>query len=339
MKQQLINNACMMFASAFKDINLETVRNILTVALEDCEVVKYTKAVTVYEGEQNDKLLKAFLVAKKVAGLSDKSIERYGYIVNQFLKKVGKQAYDVTSNDVLVYLAHREISDGVSDVTRKGERAVLCSFFSWMHDEELIDTNPMRRVATVKTRKAVKKAFTSLELEKIRANCKNEKEAALVEILISTGCRVSELCSIRLSDMDNECITVHGKGNKDRICYLTARAQLAVYEYMQSEYFKKRRELGSSFLFMSKRLANQEYLKPIKPHSVELLVKQIGKRADVEDCHPHRFRRTCATMALERGMPIEQVSRMLGHESISTTQIYLDLTEDSLKAAHKKYVN
>ena len=336
MKQQLINNACMMFASAFKDINLETVRNILTVALEDYEVVKYTKAVTVYEGEPNEKVLKAFIVAKKVNGASDKTLKYYGYILNQFFGKVSMPYDKCTANDIRIYFARRELEDNASAVTRNNERSVLNSFFQWLMDEEQIQKNPMRKVPKIKERKMQKKAFTHMELELIRANCRNDTETAVIEVLISTGCRVSELCGIKISDIDGDRVTVHGKGNKDRTCYLTAKAQLAIKEYMKTEYFQKRQALGCEYLFMRKK--GEDATKPVCNSTIENMTRRIGMDAGVKDCHPHRFRRTCATMALERGMPIERVSHMLGHESIETTQIYLDLNETAMHEAHRKYV-
>ena len=223
-------------------------------------------------------------------------------------------------------------------MTRNNERSVLSSFYQWLTDEELIPKNPVRKVPKIKEPKVQKKAFSQMELEKIRTSCTNETETAVIEILISTGCRVSELCGIKPDDIDGDRVTVHGKGNKDRICYLTAKAQIAIEDYMQSEYYKKRHEFGSEYLFMRKRYQGDEFLKPIGKSSIENMTKRIGKDAGVKNCHPHRFRRTCATMALERGMPIERVSHMLGHESIETTQIYLDLTEDGMKEAHRKYV-
>lgn len=330
MKEQFINDTCMMFANAMPGIELDTVRNILELALSECEITRYSKAVTVYQGEPNEKILHAFLVAKRVAGSSDKTVKSYDHNINKFLNKIGNKRIDeVTANDVRIYFARRELEDGVSAVTRNNERSVLCSFFQWLTAEELIQKNPMMKVPKIKEPKVQKKAFTQMELERIRANCRTEKEAAVIETLISTGCRVSELCGIKVSDIDCEQVTVHGKGNKDRICYLTARAQLAIYEYMNTKQFKKS---GGVYLFVNRQG------KPFTASGIQSMTRSIGERAQVDDCHPHRFRRTCATMALERGMPIERVSYMLGHESVETTQVYLDLTEQGMKDAHRKYV-
>ncbi len=338
MKEQLINDVCMMFSRAVEGIDLNTVRNILTLALSDCEVTKYTKALTIYEGDSNEKIIKAFLVAKRVNGASDKTVKHYDFILNQFFKKIGIHAAEVRPNDIRIYFARRELDDHVTDVTRNNERAVLNSFYQWLTDEELIEKNPMRKIPKIKQKKIQRKAFTQMELERIRANCKNELETAVIEVLISTGCRVSELCGIKLADIDGDRITVHGKGGKDRAVYLTAKAQLAIDEYMQTEHFKKRHRNGGDFLFVGKNYRNGEGEKPAGASAIQCMTKRIGKDAGVTNVHPHRFRRTCATLALERGMPIERVSHMLGHESIDTTQVYLDLNERGMQEAHRKFV-
>lgn len=328
MKEQFINDTCMLFNRTFTDIDMNTVRNILTIALQDCEITKYSKAVTIYTGAPNEKVINAFQVTKLVAGSSNNTVKYYGFILHQFFNRVQKQSYEINANDVRIYFAKRELEDGVSAVTRNNERSVLSSFFRWLHDEELIDKNPMKKVSKIKTHREKKKAFTQFELEKIRANCKTVKETALVEIMISTGCRVSELVGIKLDDINGESVTVHGKGNKDRTCYLTAKAQLAINEYMASDQYK-----GTAYLFSGK-----DRNRHLSKNAVEGMAKRIGSNAGVDDCHPHRFRRTCATIALNRGMPIERVSMMLGHESIATTQVYLDLNDDGMKTAHRKYV-
>lgn len=321
---QWINDTCMMFKNTLKDIDTGTVRNILTLALMDCEIIKYTKAVTVYKGEPNKQIIKAFIVAKKVAGASDRTANYYRFIIGQFFAKVGKQFDAINANDIRIYFAKRELEDGVSAVTRNNERRVLSSFYGWLFDEELIERNPMRKVSKIKTKKVQKKAFTAMDLEQIRAHCQNEKETAVIETLISTGCRVSELCGITLADIQDDAVTVHGKGDKDRTVYLTAKAQLSIKNYLNSKAYKKRRNKAKVFPTV---------------HTVQEIVRRVGESAGIDKCHPHRFRRTCATNALEHGMPIEYVSRMLGHESLETTRIYLDLNDHDMQIAHRKYVN
>lgn len=324
MNEQWINDTCMMFQNTFKDINMTTVRNILTLALMDCEITKYTKAVTVYAGKPNEQIVKSFIVAKRVGGASDKTCKYYQFILGQFLNKIGMYFDKVTANDIRIYFAKRELEDGVSAVTRTNERRVLSSFYGWLFDEELISKNPMRKIDRIKTKKVQKKAFTPMDLEQIRAHCQNEKETAVIETLISTGCRVSELAGITLEDIDGDAVIVHGKGDKDRTVYLTAKAQFAIDEYLKSDGYRKRRNKATVFPSV---------------HQVQNIVKRIGDECGISKCHPHRFRRTCATNALEHGMPIEYVSRMLGHESLETTRIYLDLNDNDMKIAHRKYVN
>lgn len=338
MKEQFINETVLTFARVFPEINTETVRSVLSVALEHYTVTKTTTEVTTYNGDPNERIIKAFLVSKKVNGASDRTLKQYAFILGQFFRKTQAQVETCSANDIRVYFAKREIEDKVSAVTRNNERSVLCSFFQWLQDEEIIARNPMRKISKIKTRKENKRAFDQMELEKIRGACKSEKETAIIEILISTGCRVSELCGITVDEIEGDSVTVHGKGNKDRVCYLTAKAQLAINEYMRTEYYKKRVKLGSPYLFMRENITAGEYMEPMSAGAVEALTRRIGEDVGVLKCHPHRFRRTCATMALNRGMPIEQVSKMLGHESIKTTQVYLDLSEESLKRAHEKYV-
>lgn len=321
---QWINDTCMMFKNTLKDIDTGTVRNILTLALMDCEIIKYTKAVTVYKGEPNKQIIKAFIVAKKVAGASDRTANYYRFIIGQFFAKVGKLFDAINANDIRIYFAKRELEDGVSAVTRNNERRVLSSFYGWLFDEELIERNPMRKVSRIKTKKVQKKAFTAMDVEQIRAHCQNEKETAVIETLISTGCRVSELCGITLADIEDDAVTVHGKGDKDRTVYLTAKAQLSIKNYLNSKAYKKRRNKAKVFPTV---------------HTVQEIVRRVGESAGIDKCHPHRFRRTCATNALEHGMPIEYVSRMLGHESLETTRIYLDLNDHDMQIAHRKYVN
>lgn len=338
MKEQFINETSLLFAKVLPDVNADTIRSVLAVALEQYAVTKVSKDITVYELDQNEKLLRAFVVSKKVNGASDKTLKHYAFILRQFFRKTEKNADQCNPNDIRLYFAKREIDDKVSAVTRNNERSVLCSFYSWLNDEEIIPYNPMRKIPKIKAKKEQKKAFSEMELEKIRRGCKSEKETAIIEILISTGCRVSELCGIKLEEIDGDSVLVHGKGNKDRTVYLTAKARIAIDEYIKTDYFQKRHKLGSPYLFAGGKFSEDEHLNQMGQTTVELLTKRIGKENGIDKCHPHRFRRTCATMALNRGMPIEQVSKMLGHESVETTQIYLDLNEESLKNAHKKYV-
>lgn len=337
-KETLVNEACNMLMKIISDTDPKTVRNILYLALEGYQFQKTTTEVTIYEGNQNEKLIRAFLVSKRVNGCTENTIKVYNNYLSNVLKIINKPADQINANDFRIYFAKRELNDHVSARSRDNERRVLSSFYTWMVDEELILKNPIRKIPFIKGVKTKKKAFTDAELEEIRLAVTTQKENAILELLISTGCRVSEICQIMVSDIAENKVLVHGKGQKDRYVYLTARAKKAIELYMETEYFKKRYSLGNPYLFARERMIEPDRYMHMDKGAVENMVRTLGKKADVKNVHPHRFRRTCATNALRRGMPIEQVSKMLGHNSIETTQIYLDLDEESLENAHKKYV-
>ena len=343
MKDQFVNEACLLFQRLGDCPDLSRTRSILIMALSGYQMQKTGTELVVYQGDNNEKLLQTFLVTKKVNGCTHRTIKYYKLTIEQFYRRVQKNITDVTANDIRIYFAERELKDKVSAQTRDNERRNLSSFFTWLTDEEYIVRNPMKKIPKIKGQKQKKKAFTEMEIEQIRDALKllpklKEKYMAIIDILLSTGCRISELCGMKVSEIEGDKVIVHGKGQKDRICYLNAKAQIAIKNWMETEDFKKRASLGNEYLFARKRMDEQNRLLPMDRSSAESALRVIGKIAEVKNVHPHRFRRTCATNALKRGMPIEQVSKMLGHESLETTQIYLDLDEDSLKNAHKKYI-
>ena len=244
------------------------------------------------------------------------------------------------------------MKDGVSNVTCNNELRALSSFFTWMRDDELITRNPVLKTGKIKTVKTKKHAFTDEDIERMRIGLKDWRHKAMFEMLLSTGCRVSELTSIRIDDIKDDSVYILGKGNKYRTVYINARAKLAVENYLgerkdSNPYlfplaaYRATEKVNDGRAKRSDWYKHPELVSPDKPtttSSIESIIRKIGRATGVENVHPHRFRRTCATMALKRGMPIEMVSKMLGHDNISTTQIYLDLNEDDLKSAHRKYV-
>lgn len=333
--------------------NLDDIRSRYTIILNDYQVEQKETALAVWTEGKNEWFLKKFLLAKAVAGLSKNTLNDYRKEITKALESMGKDADAVTSEDVQVYLAR--IMQRASKRYAENARLDLSSFFGWLHREELIPKNPMNRVEKIKVQKQKKPAFSEMDVELIRTACRTNRERAIVELLLSTGCRVSELISIRIDDIDGDIINILGKGDKYRNIYLNARASLALRLYLG-----ERRD-GNPFLFprcavtpadkdrrwslvASERAEWYKHPQLVDVTGtpdksvIESIVRSIGKRAGVEKCHPHRFRRTCATFALRRGMPIEQVSKMLGHANIATTQVYLDLSEEELAQAHKKYV-
>ena len=339
----------LMFVLMKEDVpELDSIRNRFVVILNDYKVSPKEEALTVWTEGKNDYFLKRFLLAKAVAGCTKGTIKNYEKEIRRALNTIGKDADTISSVDIQVHLASiiRNSSKGYADNVRRD----LSSFYSWMYREEIISKNPMTKVEQIKVRKKKQPAFSEMDVEKIRSACQNKMETAMVEVLLSTGCRVSELCSIKIDDLMDGVVNVLGKGDKYRNVYLNAKAQLAVAQYLEE------RSDSSPYLFpKSVPATTSAKIRSVKGNwfqhpdlvacdgprdtgSVEAVIRKIGKRAGVDNCHPHRFRRTCATFALRRGMPIEQVSQMLGHEQLTTTQIYLDLSEEDLAQAHKKYV-
>lgn len=328
------------------------VRMRIMMALSKYEIKKDETEIVTYQGDVNEEILKKFIMAKIAAGRSPRTIKEYKGTLTKVLQRIGKPYSQITANDVRIYLALRVNRDGVSKTCANNERRDMSAFYSWLQKEEILLKNPMAKVETIKTTKEKKKAFSNMELEKIRFACRDEYERALIEVLISTWCRVSEIAEIKIEDIRENKITVHGKGDKYREVYLTAKAQLAI------DAFLKRRKDKSVYLFpkgkhiqdIEKRGIKQSelHLWWINPEnivagmrdqgSLESTVRNIGKKAAVEKCHPHRFRRTGATMALRAGMPLIEVSKLLGHESVGTTQIYLDIEDSQLEKTHEKYV-
>lgn len=293
-------------------------------------------------------MLKKFVMSKKVEGLSDRSLKYYYDTMKKVCSEINKPFSDWTTDDVRKYLALRQIRDKVSDTTRDNERRNISAFFLWAVKEEILPKNIMLRIPKIKCQKKKRKAFSEMEVERMRKYASvDERLTAMVEILLSTGCRVSELVNIKINDIEDNTIIVHGKGNKDRTVYLNAKAQLAIEQYIKKRVdsnpylFPKRSpdlpglKRRKSWWTIAENVDGTEHMDHC---SVEGIIRAIGKKVGAK-AHPHKFRRTCATMALKRGMPLTHVSKMLGHEQISTTQIYLDLTDEELESMHKKYVN
>lgn len=320
--------------------------------LYDYRIEPKEDALAVWTEGKNEYYIKRFLLAKAVAGCTKRTVKAYGDYLKRAFLYIGKDADVVSALDIQAYLA--TVIQRSSKANADNARRVLSSFFGWMHREELIPKNPMNKVDAIKVKKQKKKAFSDIECELLRNNCRTARERAIVEMLFSTGCRVSELVSIRRDDLDGKAVTIIGKGEKERRVYLNAKAYVAVQNY------EAERKDANPYLFpkmdsqcrtkdrlSATALARENWYKQpdmvdASGHSdngtIENIVRKIGKRAGVENVHPHRFRRTCATSALNHGMPIEQVSKMLGHEQLSTTQIYLDLGERGLEMAHERYV-
>ena len=354
MRQELKQRIIEMISQAMPEA--EDVQDIgmrLDIILGDYEITQRSTALAVVNEVKNEAIMRKFLSAKIARGLSKRTIEFYGRSLRSILQRIGKDFDQITADDIRLYLALRVNKDQVSKTTANNERRNLSAFYGWLQNEEILLRNPMAKVDNIKQHKEKKKAFTELDVEKMRVNLRTNREAAIFETLLSTWCRVSELAQIRIDEINGEVITVHGKGDKDRDVYLNAKAQIAIDRYLEE------RKDSNPYLFpkscydiksregISRKDFKNWYRYPrfvtLNEHSdtsnIETTIRKLGIRSGVENAHPHRFRRTGATWALRQGMELMQVSKLLGHESIATTQIYLDISDDELMQAHRRFVN
>jgi len=273
-----------------------------------------------------------FFVAKRIEGLGDGTLKYYHIVLNGFFKIISKPISAIGVDEIRFYLASRQ---SISKVSLNNERRILSSFFSWLHNEEHITRNPMLKIKNIKQPKILKKPFSAREIEELRACCKTLRDEAIFELLLSTGMRCAELCNCNRSDLnlaDSE-IIVLGKGNKQRTCYLNAPASKKLTDYL------KTRTDNLPPLFLAYKGKNHKHGKMrLKTNGVEVMIRLLGFRAGIQNTHPHRFRRTAATTALQRGMPVDQVRIFLGHEQINTTMQYAITADEAVKHAHSRYM-
>ncbi len=301
------------------------------------KVLDYTfrnVSVTVKEVNKSENnnatIVDTFLAAKKVEGCSGKSISYYRSTLNNALKKVGKQVSHITTDDLRTYLNDYQTESGASKVTVDNIRRILSSFFSWLEDENYIVKSPVRRIHKVKTGKTVKETYTDEALELMRDHCETSRDLALIDLLASTGMRVGELVRLNQSDIDfqnRECI-VTGKGDKQRRVYFDARTKIHLQKYLSE------RDDNNPALFVS-LLSPHERL---EISGVEIRLRRMGRELNIPRVHPHKFRRTLATMAIDKGMPIEQVQHLLGHQSLDTTLQYAMVNQNNVKLSHHKFL-
>lgn len=271
---------------------------------------------------------KVFCVSKKVEGMSERSLGTYNTHLRKFFQYVNKPVDKITTNDIRLFLYKRW--EEISQVTLEHIRLILSSFFSWALDNEYITKNPMTGIKHIKFTKKNREALNEDELERLRDSCKSLRDKVIIEVLYSTGCRVSELTNIKISDVDftNRTVKILGKGNKENIVFLNSKSLLCIKEYLQS------RTDNVDILVYSTRKKHG-----LSVASIQEIVKRISKDANItKNCTPHVIRHTTATIALKRGMTIEEVSKMLGHSSIETTMIYAEVNNQRLKTDHEKYV-
>lgn len=275
--------------------------------------------------------LQMYLESCEQAGKSKGTIELYQFHLSHFLSYTNKNVLDINDDDVYTYLYNYRHKRNVSNTYLNQLRLILNSFFKWLIKKRVCILNPVDSIDSIKCQKKIKKPLSAEEVELIRSSCESERDLAIIECLYSTAVRASELLQLNRSDISfaKNDIIVLGKGNKERITYLNARAHIHLKNYLNS------RTDNNPALFVSSKLPHTRLTR----RGLEDIIKRISTNANVEKVHPHRFRRTSATDLLNAGMPIEQVQELLGHKSIGTTRIYCTVSQEAVRHNHKRYMN
>ncbi len=282
------------------------------------------------QADSGGSLIDLFLASKRVEGCSEKTISYYKSTIEATTNAIGKAIKHITTEDLRQYLTNYQKRKQSGKVTIDNIRRILSSFFSWLEDEDYILKSPVRRIHRVKTSTTIKETYTDEALERMRDNCNELRDLAIIDMLASTGMRVGEMVLLNREDIDfneRECV-VFGKGDKERLVYFDARTKIHLQNYLAS------RTDTEPALFVSLRAP----YKRLKIGGVESRLREMGKRLDIPKVHPHKFRRTLATMAIDKGMPIEQLQQLLGHQRIDTTLKYAMVKQSNVKMAHRKYI-
>ena len=329
MKHNIINNVL----AAVAHLPQAVQDAIHTVLLRELEQVEISPRES--DGarcmRENGELEQAFIAAKRLEGCSEKSLAYYHATLNKLLTALNKPMNTISTADIRAYLSTIQESRALSRVTVDNIRRIFSSFFSWLEDEDLIQKSPVRRIRKVRAESLIKEVLTDENLEILRDSCVEPRDLAMIDLLVSTGIRVGELVKMNRQDIDfqeRQCV-VFGKGNKEREVYFNARAKIHLLNYINA------RTDDNPALFVSLHAPHTR----LTIGGVESRLRAVGSRAKVHHVHPHKFRRTMATMAIDKGMPIEQVQRLLGHVRVDTTLHYAQVNQNNVKQAHRKFIS
>jgi integrase/recombinase XerD len=326
MENQLITDIEQEMLTHLDNHQMEQLHKVLTHYLREIT----TSSVADLEENSNDDLLASFLSAKRVEGCSIKSLRYYESTLKNMLLALIKAIKHITTDDLRQYLDKYQQKNGASKATIDNIRRILSSFFSWLEEENIILKSPMRRIHKVKTKTTVKETYSDENLEIMRDNCDSNRDLAIIDLLASTGMRVGELVKLNHADIDfvnRECI-VFGKGDKERKVYFDARTKIHLKDYLDT------RTDENPALFVSL----QKPHKRLQISGIEIRLRLLGRKLNIPRVHPHKFRRTLATIAIDKGMPIEQVQHLLGHQNVDTTLQYAMVNQNNVKNSHRKFI-
>lgn len=326
MKQTLINDVIQEMLPYLNNSQIEKLQSVMQHILFDYEISERIN--------DNDKMelnfVELFISAKKIEGCSDKSLKYYEATIDSMVTGIDKKIKHIKTDDIRKYLTEYQTEKNSSRVTIDNIRRILSSFFSWLEDEDYILKSPVRRIHKIKAASNIKETYSDESLEKMRDNCTELRDLAIIDLLASTGMRVGEMVLLNRNDInfnERECI-VFGKGDKERIVYFDARTKIHLQNYLDS------RNDDNQALFVSLRAPYDR----LTIGGVEVRLRNFGKQLGINKVHPHKFRRTLATMAIDKGMPIEQLQHLLGHRRIDTTLQYAMVKQSNVKIAHRKYI-
>ena len=326
MKEQLISQVQQQMLPYLNNEQLSKLRAAMEYCLHGLEIT----ATDQPQEQEQPNAVAAFIAAKRIEGCSEKTLTYYRKTIEAMTEGIGKTPQQITTDDIRQYLTAYQVQRKSSKVTIDNIRRILATFYSWLEDEDYIVKSPVRRIHKVKTAKVIKDTYTDEALELMRDNCGTLRDLAIIDLLASSGMRVGEMVALNRDDInfnERECV-VFGKGSKQRLVYFDARTKIHLYNYLDS------RTDSDPALFVTLRAPFQR----LQIGGVEMRLRQLGRRLSIPKVHPHKFRRTLATSAIDKGMPIEQVQQLLGHQKIDTTMHYAMVKQQNVKLAHRKYI-
>lgn len=327
MKNELITEIVQQMLPYLDNAQIKQLQKVLEYTMFNYEISENKNAIST---EDNISWVEMFIAAKRVEGCSEKTLNYYRKTITDMVSAINKDIRHIVTDDLREYLTDYQVNKQLSKVTVDNVRRILSSFFSWLEDEDYILKSPVRRIHRVKTTISVKETYTDEMLELMRDSCTELRDLAMIDMFASTGMRVGEMVLLNREDInftDRECV-VFGKGDKERIVYFDARTKIHLKNYLES------RTDDNPALFVSLRSPFNR----ITITGIESRLRSLGKKLDMQKVHPHKFRRTLATMAIDKGMPIEQLQQLLGHKRIDTTLQYAMVKQSNVKLAHKKYI-
>lgn len=331
MKTEVISSITKDMEDSLTDYQLSKLKESLIINFERVEfIIKTDELEHQKELDENKDMINSFISSKQVEGCSERTIKYYKEIIEKFVNDFDKSIKQISTNEIRNYLSEYKDNSSCGSTTIDNIRRVLSSFFSWLEDEDYIMKSPVRRIHKIKTAVVVKEVLTDENLERLRDECENIRDLSLVELLISTGMRVGELVNLNINSInfeDRSCIVL-GKGNKEREVYFDAKTKLHLKEYIS------KRNDSNDALFVSMKEPHQR----LSISGIELIIRTLGINSNISKVHPHKFRRTLATMAIDKGMPVEQVQKLLGHVKIETTMHYALVNQSNVKISHRRFI-